>query len=97
MHIASREVDENRKRWSNRWSNAPATVPHVYASQRTFPLVRGPISGHTQILANVRERACGAKGNRTLDLVIANDALYQLSYSPEDDPECSAAAGGRRW
>ncbi len=24
----------------------------------------------------------GAKGNRTPDLVIANDALYQLSYRP---------------
>ncbi len=24
----------------------------------------------------------GAEGNRTPDLVIANDALYQLSYSP---------------
>ncbi len=31
----------------------------------------------------------GAKGNRTLDLVIANDALYQLSYSPESTLECS--------
>lgn len=25
---------------------------------------------------------CGAEGNRTPDLVIANDALSQLSYSP---------------
>ena len=25
----------------------------------------------------------GAEGNRTPDLVIANDALYQLSYSPD--------------
>ena len=24
----------------------------------------------------------GAEGNRTPDLVIANDALYQLSYDP---------------
>ncbi len=24
----------------------------------------------------------GAEGNRTPDLIIANDALYQLSYSP---------------
>ncbi len=27
-------------------------------------------------------RGGGAEGNRTPDLVIANDALYQLSYSP---------------
>lgn len=25
----------------------------------------------------------GAKGNRTPDLFIANEALYQLSYSPK--------------
>ena len=25
---------------------------------------------------------CGAKGNRTPDLFVANEALYQLSYSP---------------
>ena len=74
-----------------------SAVPNVYAFQRTFPLVRGPISGHSPILAKIRDPACGAKGNRTLDLVIANDALYQLSYSPGDDPECSAAPGGRRW
>jgi hypothetical protein len=30
----------------------------------------------------------GAVGNRTPDLVIANDALYQLSYSPSPgDPD----------
>ena len=27
-------------------------------------------------------RVCGAKRNRTADLFIANEALYQLSYSP---------------
>ena len=37
---------------------------------------RGLISGSAQILAKIREPACGAKGNRTLDLVIANDALW---------------------
>ena len=34
---------------------------------------------------------CGAKENRTPDLVIANDALYQLSYSPKCIRESSAA------
>ncbi len=28
------------------------------------------------------EMSGGAEGNRTPDLVIANDALYQLSYDP---------------
>ena len=50
------------------------------------------VSGRSRISTNVRERTCGAKGNRTLDLVIANDALYQLSYSPKGSGECS----GRR-
>lgn len=27
----------------------------------------------------------GAEGNRTPDLIIANDALYQLSYSPASE------------
>ena len=31
---------------------------------------------------DAREPDGGAKGNRTPDLVIANDALYQLSYRP---------------
>ena len=35
----------------------------------------------------------GAVGNRTPDLVIANDALYQLSYSPM--PEHNGVHPGR--
>src|SRR5690606_916042 len=34
----------------------------------------------------------GAEGSRTPDLVIANDALYQLSYGPDRQ----AGAGNRR-
>src|SRR6056297_270165 len=54
-----------------------------------FPLVGRRFSERSQRSANVRERTGGAKGNRTLDLVIANDALYQLSYSPKGTRECS--------
>src|SRR5690606_25175526 len=32
--------------------------------------------------ASAREQDGGAEGSRTPDLVIANDALYQLSYGP---------------
>jgi hypothetical protein len=32
-----------------------------------------------------KTKAGGAEGNRTPDLVIANDALYQLSYDPGPD------------
>gem|GEM_PF-5510628 len=34
----------------------------------------------------------GAEGNQTPDLFIANEALYQLSYSPEN-PEKAAFVG----
>ena len=37
----------------------------------------------------------GAKGNRTPDLVIANDALYQLSYSPKTNGGECIAPGDR--
>lgn len=33
--------------------------------------------------AFAKEMGCGAKGDRTLDLHVANVALYQLSYRPE--------------
>ena len=32
--------------------------------------------------AALRARAGGAEGNRTPDLLIANETLYQLSYDP---------------
>jgi hypothetical protein len=32
---------------------------------------------------NFAERNCGGMGIRTPGLVIANDALYQLSYTPK--------------
>ncbi len=34
----------------------------------------------------IGSRGGGAEGNRTPDLVIANDALSQLSYSPAPQP-----------
>jgi hypothetical protein len=36
----------------------------------------------TSALCRKTECDGGAEGNRTPDLIIANDALYQLSYSP---------------
>lgn len=36
---------------------------------------------------NERKRGGGAEGNRTPDLVIANDALSQLSYCPDEPAE----------
>lgn len=36
---------------------------------------------------NPLERIGGAEGNRTPDLIIANDALYQLSYGPKEGAE----------
>ena len=34
------------------------------------------------VLAALRAKAGGAEGSRTPDLLIANEALYQLSYDP---------------
>ena len=38
----------------------------------------------------------GAEGNRTPDLLIANEALYQLSYSPIPRVAAAPVARGRR-
>ena len=37
----------------------------------------------------------GAEGSRTPDLVIANDALYQLSYGPPTPPDEGVQARAR--
>ena len=42
-----------------------------------------------------REGDGGAEGNRTPDLVIANDALYQLSYDPNEAAYAPVAEGGQ--
>jgi hypothetical protein len=51
--------------------------------ERPRASTRGLDFGLTRISANFQKRAGGAKGNRTPDLFIANEALYQLSYSPK--------------
>src|SRR5699024_11860182 len=40
-----------------------------------------PHAGRTGVWIGSND-VCGAKGNRTPDLLIANETLYQLSYSP---------------
>src|SRR5699024_1061662 len=40
-----------------------------------------PHAGRTGVWIGTND-VCGAKGNRTPDLLIANETLYQLSYSP---------------
>jgi hypothetical protein len=35
-------------------------------------------------LPNLRSDLGGVEGDRTLDLIVANDALSQLSYNPDD-------------
>ena len=42
-----------------------------------------------------RESNGGAEGSRTPGLVIANDALYQLSYSPTGESVNKRTTGGR--
>ena len=43
--------------------------------------------GHRVASAVCGELPGGAEGNRTPDLIIANDALYQLSYGPKEGAE----------
>ena len=77
--------------------HAPAAVPYV----RTQSAAR----------LQLRENPGGAERNRTADLLIANEALYQLSYGPQEGAElgvrwisvkplkgsaaCAALSGGR--
>ena len=46
------------------------SIPHKNDDQKEIPGTGNP------------RAKTGAKGSRTPDLVIANDALYQLSYDP---------------
>ena len=41
-------------------------------------------------------KAGGAEGNRTPDLLIANEALYQLSYSPALSARRGMPSGARQ-
>ena len=62
----------------------PISLPKSVA---TYPPDAQPIRSSTPALG-------GAEGSRTPDLVIANDALYQLSYGP--DRQAEAGDRGRR-
>jgi hypothetical protein len=54
----------------------PATVPHIDASQRTFPLVRGLSFGLSRISANFQKRGCGAQGNPDTNTIIPVQTKY---------------------
>ena len=58
--------------------------------------LNGQIATKALILFNKTHCPGGAEGSRTPDLVIANDALYQLSYGPDRQAgaEISGASGG---
>jgi hypothetical protein len=45
------------------------------------------MSGHTCSLCPDTSHG-GAEGNRTPDLLVANEARYQLRYSPSHRPDC---------
>jgi hypothetical protein len=66
-----------------------ARVPAAcFATDRPSPKGR-PIAGVKLAGAGARGPAGGADRDRTGDLLVANQALSQLSYSPED--------GGPKW
>lgn len=41
---------------------------------------------HTKKLKKDTKKRSGAGGNRTRDLFVANETLYQLSYNPDAPP-----------
>ena len=54
------------------------------------PGVRLPETENPQPVNRMRVggvKCCGATGNRTPDLLLAKQALYQLSYGPEPVPQ----------
>ena len=56
------------------------------------------VPGHWwSVLVVGRRRVGGAEGNRTPDLLIANEALSHLSYSPTPRPQVTVPAGLSRW
>ena len=82
--------------------NGPERDGCAFHGKSTAQCGREPMrTAHGAVLVPETEKApghvtwaawSGAKENRTPDLVIANDALYQLSYSPKCNRECSAVA-----
>ena len=58
-------------------------LANTVLNRTRFATLKPPTQMPVQkIIDGVEEDGGGAKGNRTPDLVIANDALYQLSYRP---------------
>ena len=85
----------NSRRRSSRWASTPERVGEFVRSRSShhdcgggYEKLNGPVlRWSTLAWAAPRFRGdCkadgGAEGNRTPDLLIANEALYQLSYSP---------------
>ncbi len=77
-----------------RWGSPPP-LGHPHVTRAAGPAAPTPprfppraparsryAEGHLPVTGKVPLTCCGAKGNRTPDLCIANATLYQLSYSP---------------
>jgi hypothetical protein len=60
-----------------------------------WKLVRTPVRGSQKAIKAPLPAAsgCGAEGIRTPDLLPAEQALYQLSYSPRSDDSTSRSSG----
>ena len=64
--------------------HSPEQAGAVYVSTEAVRLQRASAREHE--MENTLLRAGGAEGDRTPDLLIANEALSQLSYGPAPDP-----------
>src|SRR5437870_526499 len=82
----------SRPRWTSTPRSSPRRSAERYSSSRSLhESIHGPLRsnktgfsmiGHGEQSRQVTEKIGGAGRDRTGDLIVANDALSQLSYSP---------------
>ena len=82
--IANGEANKQKVRWT-------FCRPNAEAGQR--PVQPGRSPSKYQEIGSANQRVGGAERNRTAGLLIANEALSQLSYSPEPVLACNSWQG----
>ena len=65
-------------------SDHSITLPGIVPDDESS-IIRNSPDGFGTPMQRAMRNGGGAEGNRTPDLLIANEALSQLSYSPEPD------------
>ena len=78
-----RQFVEDRGKHSPRLPSAKTTNVRPEADQA---LAEVYVAQNHKCPARGRTNDCGARENRTPDILLAKQALYQLSYGPEESP-----------